>query len=178
LVIGLVFLQYLSMNSPRHAIGGRYFLAILPCFTLLIALWLEQKALLRQSWLVALLLFGTSVNLLVEVKMSRAQKEQRIAGALSQANSVLINNPARGVLSPLLPSLPTAGQVLVTNHLVSDDELLALADRLAINDVVWLQAGHQVSAKQTAAQKDLLLQKFLMEEISEGSGAFKVIRRI
>jgi len=178
LVIGLVFLQYLSMNSPRHAIGGRYFLAILPFFTLLIALWLERRLLLKQSWLIAMLLLGTAVNLLVVEKVARANQEQRIAQALKNAKSVLINNPARGVLSPMLPSLPASGQVLVTNELISDDNLLRLADRLVTGDVIWLQAGHKISEQRSQVQKRRLAQYFQLEEIGEGSGVLKVVQRL
>jgi uncharacterized membrane protein len=176
--IVLIFLQYLTMSSPRHAIGGRYFLPILPFYTLLIALWLEKYQLQGKSWAIALLLLGSSVNLLGNEMINRSKKEQSIAKALSGANAILISNPVRGILSPILPAIPTHAEVLVTRAVINDQTFSVLSRKLMKNDIVWLQSGYQVSAKQIKHQKNLLLQDVMLEEIVQGSGVFKVIRRI
>lgn len=178
LVIGLILLQYLSMNSPRHAMGGRYFLPLLPFFVLLVALWLTQRRWLAHAWIVATLMFTASVNLLAVEMFNRADKEQRIAKASMQANAVLINNPSRGVLSPVLPILPQMGQIAVMSPQVTSDHLLTLSDKLQPGDLVWLQPGHQVSAKQCAEQLMLLQQRFVLQEIAHKSGVYLVLKRL
>lgn len=178
LVIGLILLQYLSMNSPRHAMGGRYFLPLLPFFVLLIALWLAQRQWLQHAWLLAVLLFTASTNLLAVEMLNRANKEQQIVHAMQQANAVLINNPTRGVLSPILPILPKMGQVVVMSPEVSTDQMLVLSDKLQPGDMVWLQPGHQVSAKQCAEQLLLLQHRLVLREIADKTGVYVVLDRL
>ncbi|WP_348729454.1 hypothetical protein [Rheinheimera texasensis] len=178
LVIGLLLLQYLSMNSPRHAMGGRYFLPLLPFFILLVALWLMLRRWLQYAWLPAVLLFSASANLLAVEMQDRAGKEQQIAKAMQQAKTVLINNPTRGVLGPMLPILPHGGQVAVMSSQVRPAKMLALSDRLQSGDILWLQPGHQVSADQCADQLELLQHRLILREIGEKSGVYLVLRRI
>lgn len=178
LVIGLILLQYLSMNSPRHAMGGRYFLPLLPFFILLVALWLMQRRWLQYAWLPAVLLFSASANLLAVEMQGRAGKEQQIAKAMQQARTVLINNPARGVLGPVLPVLPHGGQVAVMSSQVPPTQMLALSDRLQSGDILWLQPGHQVSADQCAQQLELLQHRLILREVAEKTGVYLVLQRI
>lgn len=178
LVIGLILLQYLSMNSPRHAMGGRYFLPLLPFFVLLVALWLRQRQWLQHAWLLVVLLFTASANLLAVEMLDRADKEQQIAKAVLQAKAVLINNPTRGVLSPVLPILPKMGQVAVMSPQVSSAQMLTLSDRLQSGDILWLQPGHQVSANQCAEQLLLLQHQLVLQEIADKTGVYIVVKRL
>lgn len=178
LVIGLILLQYLSMNSPRHAMGGRYFLPLLPFFILLVALWLMQRRWLQYAWLLAVLLFSASANLLAVEMQDRAGKEQQIAKAMQQAKNVLINNSTRGVLGPVLPILPDGGQVAVMSSQVPPAQMLALSERLQSGDMLWLQPGHQVSAEQCAEQLKMLQHQLILREVGEKTGVYLVLQRI
>lgn len=178
LVIGLILLQYLSMNSPRHAMGGRYLLPLLPFFVLLIALWLAQRQWLQHAWLLAVLLFTASTNLLAVEMLNRANKEKQIVNAMQQANAVLINNPTRGVLSPILPILPKKGQVVVMSPEVSTEQMLVLSEELQPGDMVWLQPGHLVSVKQCAEQLLLLQHRLVLREIADKTGVYVVLDRL
>lgn len=178
LVIGLILTQYLSMNSPRHAMGGRYFLPLLPFYILLVALWLRQQQWMQHAWILPGLLLTTSVNLLAVEMLNRTEQEQQIAKAMQQAKAVLINNPTRGVLSPILPILPKNGMVAVMDPQMNSSQMLTLSERLQPDDILWLQHGHQVSESQCAEQFMLLQHRFILKEVAEKSGVYIVIKRL
>lgn len=174
LVTMMVIGQYVSMNAPRHAIGGRYYFMILPFLGVSVAVLLGSA---RRAWIgvaAACLLFLTSANTIRDRSRGEYNGHARITEAVKDAGAVVANNPWRGVLSPLLAKLEPGTDMLLVDQTIDLERFRTLVSGLDIGDVIYLRAAFGISKQRDLRQFRELKKLYGLQRIVPGRGYFRI----
>lgn len=175
LLVFAVTAQYLSFNSPVHAMGGRYFYLFWPLLAISSVILLRHYSTVARSHrlMVAIFCWLLIVSVAQHFEaVARYETERTIHEWLQNASRIVANNPGRGRTARVLPNFSPAAAVFISDRSIGPEAMDAAVSLLNEGDVVILSSGYGIGKELMEQQYRAIADHRQVEEVTYGGLLF------